>query len=151
MSTPDINQILSQARTIAVVGCSVQPWRASHQIAHYLQQAGYRIIPVNPHYPEILGETCYPNVQAIPTDLHLDIINIFRRAEFSVQVVEDTLERIAHTQENPVIWPQHGASSEAARQKAEAAGLCYVADQCIRIAHMFLKWSEDQTESPVTP
>jgi uncharacterized protein len=127
--------LLKEARTIAVVGCSPSPARTSHRIAAYLKQAGYRMIPVNPHAAEILGEVCYPEVSAIPPDVKVDIVNIFRRSRYTAAAVEDTLRRVEGTGQRPAIWTQLGVSSPAAERRALEEGLTYVRDRCIMVEH----------------
>jgi uncharacterized protein len=126
---------LREARTIAVVGCSPDAPRTSHRIAAYLQQAGYRMIPVNPHADEILGEICYPTVSAIPPEITVDIVNVFRRSRYTAGTVEDTLRRVARTGQRPAIWTQIGVSSPQAEHLALEAGLPYVRDRCIMVEH----------------
>ena len=128
-------EILSEAKTIAVVGCSDNPARTSNAIARYLLGAGYRVIPVNPEHTEILGETCYPSTKAIPDDVHVDIVNIFRRPAHTADMVRDVLDRIARTGEKPVIWTQIGVSSNEAQELSESAGLLYVKNRCIMVEH----------------
>jgi uncharacterized protein len=129
----DIQEILASAKTIAVVGCSGKADRTSYKIAQYLQEVGFIMIPVNPTETEILGETCYATLDAIPKDIVIDIVNIFRRPQFTEEVVAETLKRISETGENPVIWTQLGVSSEAAKRLAENNGLSYVLNRCILV------------------
>ncbi len=126
---------MQASRTIAVVGCSDNPVRTSNSIARYLIGAGYRVIPVNPLHEEILGEPCYPSTSAIPDDIQIDIVNIFRRPAHTADMVRDVLERIEKTGEQPVIWTQIGVSSSEAQQLAESAGLEYVKNRCIMVEH----------------
>jgi predicted CoA-binding protein len=133
-----IEKTLRDARTIAVVGCSPRGFQTSHHIARYLQHAGYRVVPVNPYHDEILGEPCYPNLQAIPSDVEVDVVNVFRRAEFTPGVVEDAVARLAETGQRPVIWTQLGVHHPEAQRRAEAAGLPYVASRCIMVDHRML-------------
>jgi uncharacterized protein len=130
--------LLREARTIAVVGCSPDPARTSHRVAAYLQQAGYRMIPVNPHADEILGEVCYPEVAAIPPDVKVDIVNIFRRSRYTAAAVEDTLRRVENTGQGPAIWTQLGVSSPTAERRSLEAGLHYIRDHCIMVEHSLL-------------
>ena len=131
----DLKHILETAQTIAVVGCSHQPSRTSFAIAKYLQEVGYRIVPVNPYREEILGEPCYPDLQHIPDDVHVDVVNVFRRPQFTAGVVDDALARAERTGEQPVIWTQLGVSSPEAAARAAEGGLPYVAERCIRVDH----------------
>ena len=134
-SSLDLAQILTDASVVAVVGCSAQRTRTSHQIARYLQDHGYRIIPVNPNYDEILGETCYPDLPSIPGDVTVDVVDIFRRPAHTADMVRSAMERIETTGEQPVIWTQIGVSSPEARDLADTAGLAYVRNRCIKIEH----------------
>ncbi len=131
----DLPALFASARTIAVVGCSNRPDRISNSIARYLQEAGYRIIPVNPEYDEILGARCYPNLASIPADAALDIVNVFRRPAHTAGVVREVVERSARTGEKPVVWTQPGVSSPEAEKEAVAAGLEYIRDRCIYTDH----------------
>lgn len=132
----DIAQTLLKARTIAVVGCSPRPSRASHQIAAYLQQAGYRVIPVNPYHDELIEEACYPDLVSIPDDVQVDIVNVFRHPEHTLDVVQDAADRAERTHRKPVIWTQVGVHSEDARAHAEEKGMPYIADSCIKVEHV---------------
>ena len=126
-----IRHILKDSKNIAVVGLSPNPHRPSHQVARYLMEAGYTIIPVNPGQDEILGMTCYPNLQAIPTPL--DMVDIFRRQEKVMPIVEDAIAIGAK-----FIWMQEGIVNKEAAAKAEAAGLSVIMDRCTKIDHMNL-------------
>ncbi len=128
-------EILAEAKTIAVVGCSNNPARTSNSIARYLIDAGYNVIPINPGHKEILDRTCYPAVSAIPADVNVDIVNIFRRPAHTAAMVTDVLQRIQHTGEKPVIWTQIGVSSKEAEQLATDAGLPYIKNRCILVEH----------------
>ncbi len=123
-----IAEILKTARTIAVVGLSPRRYRPSYGVAEYLQRAGYRIIPVNPHETELLGERCYPDLETIPDAV--DIVDIFRRSEFVPEIVEAAIRKGAK-----VIWMQEGVVHEDAARRAEAAGLDVVMDRCILKDH----------------
>jgi hypothetical protein len=123
-----IAEILKTARTIAVVGLSPKRYRPSYGVAEYLQKAGYRIIPVNPNETELLGERCYPDLEAIPEAV--DIVDIFRRSEFVPEIVEAAIRKGAK-----VVWMQEGVVHEDAARRAEAAGLEVVMDRCILKDH----------------
>ena len=123
-----IAEILKTARTIAVVGLSPKRYRPSYGVAEYLQKAGYRIIPVNPRESELLGERCYPDLEAIPEAV--DIVDIFRRSEFVPGIVEAAIRKGAK-----VIWMQEGVVHEDAARRAQAAGLEVVMDRCILKDH----------------
>ena len=138
MQIADLRRTLLSARTIAVVGCSPRAFQTSHRIAQYLQGAGYRIVPVNPHHDEILGEPAYPDLQSIPEEVEVDIVNVFRRSEHTAGVVRDAAERAERTGRHPLIWTQLGVHSEEAQSEAESAGLPYVAERCIMVDHRAL-------------
>jgi predicted CoA-binding protein len=128
-----VSDILSTARTIAVVGLSGKRFRPSYGVAEYMQKAGYRIIPVNPQESDVLGEKCYPDLDSIPEAV--DIVDIFRRSEFVPEIVEAAIRKGAKT-----IWMQEGVIHEDAARRAQDAGLEVVMDRCIlkdhrRLAH----------------
>jgi hypothetical protein len=135
VQTPNLQSVLQTAETIAVVGCSAKATRTSHKIARYLQERGYRIVPVNPNYDEVLGETCYPDLPSVPADIKIDIVDIFRRPEHTAEMVRSAIERIEQTNEEPVIWTQLGVSSSEAEELAAEAGLPYVRNRCVKIEY----------------
>jgi len=135
VQTPDFRSILESAETIAVVGCSATPTRTSHKIARYLQDRGYRVVPVNPKYDEVLGEPCYPDLPSIPADVELDIVDIFRAPEHTADMVRSAIERAEQTGTRPVIWTQLGVSSTEAKTEADEAELPYVRNRCIKIEY----------------
>ena len=126
-----IREILAQSITIAVVGLSTNPSRSSHGVANYLKSKSYRIIPVNPRYPEVLGEKSYPALSDIPEKV--DIVDIFRRPEHIPPVVDEAIKIKAK-----VIWMQSGIVNHQAAQKAKEAGLVVVMDRCLAVAHSTL-------------
>ena len=130
----DVQRILKQTKTIAVVGLSDKPDRDSYQIASYLQQQGYRIIPVNPRVNEVLGEKAYPSLRDVPDPV--DVVDIFRRSEDVPPIVEDAIAIGAK-----VVWMQSGIVNEEAAARAEAAGLAVIMDACMRSAHRTLRAS----------
>lgn len=123
-----VSAILHSARTIAVVGLSGKRFRPSYGVAEYLQRAGYRIIPVNPHETAVLGEKCYPDLDAVPEPI--DIVDVFRRSEFVPEIVEAAIRKGA-----TAVWMQEGVIHEEAARRAEAAGLTVVMDRCILKDH----------------
>ncbi len=127
-----LRRILKDAKTIAVVGISDKPERPGHVIPAYLQQQGYRIIPVNPNLTETLGEKAYAGLRDVP--LPVDVVEIFRRAEDVPPVVEDAIAVGAK-----VVWMQSGIINEAAAARARAAGLQVVMDTCMGDAHKALR------------
>ena len=125
-----LRRILAEARTIAVVGLSSKPGRASLDIGHFLQERGYRIIPVNPRETEVLGETAYPSLRDIPEEIHVDIVDVFRRAEDTPEIARDAVAIGAKN-----MWCQYNVISEEGARIAEAGGLSVVMDRCIKVEH----------------
>jgi uncharacterized protein len=123
-----ITKILRGSKTIAVVGLSSNPMRASFGVTEYMQYAGYRIIPVNPNEREVLGEKSYARLEDVPEKI--DIVNVFRRAEEVPPVVESAIRVGAK-----VVWMQSGIENEVAAEKARAAGLTVIEDACILVEH----------------
>ena len=123
-----IREILTSARTIAVVGASSKPWRDSHRISQYLKHQGYTVIPVNPTYESIDGEKCYPDLKSVAVPI--DIVDVFRNPDAVVEIIDDAIAAKAK-----IIWLQLGVINEGAAQKAERAGLKVVMDHCIAIDH----------------
>ena len=123
-----IAELLQSSKTIAVVGLSSRKFRASYGVSQYMQHAGYRIIPVNPHETEVLGEKSYPNLEAVPE--RVDIVNVFRRSEFVPEIVESAIRVGAR-----IIWMQEGVVDERAAARAREAGLEVVMDRCILKEH----------------
>ncbi len=122
-----IEEILAQ-KTIAVVGLSPRPDRPSYQVAEYLKDAGYRIVPVNPAVEEVLGEKSYPDLKSVPESI--DVVDVFRRPSDVMPVVEDAIEAGA-----AYVWMQEGIVNEEAAEKAKAAGIPVVMDLCIKKEH----------------
>ena len=123
-----VDRILSTARTIAVVGLSPHPYRASHGVARYLQRAGYRIIPVNPNIESVLGERAYPTLRDVPEPI--DVVDVFRRSEYVGPIVDDAIAVKARA-----VWMQDGVVDETAAERARRAGLDVVMDDCMMRRH----------------
>jgi len=121
-------RILRENRTIAVVGLSAQWHRPSYFAAKYMQEHGYRVIPVNPTYDTILGEKCFKSLRDIPGKV--DIVDCFRRSAEIPAIAEDAIAIGAK-----VLWMQLGVTNDEARRRAEAAGLEVVEDRCVKIEH----------------
>lgn len=126
-------EILKSAKNIAVIGCSPDPYRTSNYAAKYLMEMGYQMIPINPKEDKILGEKCYPDLNSIPKDVRINIVNIFRRSEHTEGVVEEVIAWKKETGQNPVIWTQLNVSSTKAELKAEEADIPYVRNKCIMV------------------
>jgi uncharacterized protein len=131
-SMQEMSQILKTSHTIAVVGLSSKPNRPSHTIPAYLQEQGYRIIPVNPTINEALGEKAYASLQDIPESV--DIVQVFRRSEDVPPVVEEAIAIGAK-----VVWMQAGIVNEQAAARAREAGLRVVMDTCMGATHRALR------------
>jgi uncharacterized protein len=132
-----IRDILSDSRTIAVVGLSSHSDRPSHEVAEYMQRHGYRIVPVNPTYAgtHILGEHCYATLTQAAAALSetgntIDIVDCFRKPEHILPLAEEAIAIGARC-----IWMQLGVADPIAAEKAKAAGLAVVMDKCIKIEH----------------
>ena len=123
-----IRRILRHSRTIAVVGLSAQWHRPSFFAAKYLQEHGYRVVPVNPMYEEVLGEKCFKSLRDIP--FPVDVVDCFRKSGEIPALAEEAIAMKAK-----VLWMQLGVESAPARAKAEAAGLAVVENRCMKIEH----------------
>jgi predicted CoA-binding protein len=127
----DINtlrRILHENKVIAVVGLSAQWHRPSHFAAKYMMEHGYRVIPVNPQYPEVLGQKCYASLRDIPEQV--DMVDVFRKTADVMPVAEDAIAIGAR-----VLWQQLGVRNEEAAARARAAGMETVLDRCVKIEH----------------
>ncbi|HTQ11917.1 MAG TPA: CoA-binding protein [Fimbriimonadaceae bacterium] len=127
-NTKAIRDILATAKTIAIVGLSTEKTKASNMVASYLQDEGYRIIPVHPKAEEILGEKCYPNLRAIP--VKVDVVDIFRPASEVPGIVEDAIAIGAKA-----VWMQLRIIDLASADRAIEAGLAAVVDKCMKMEH----------------
>lgn len=126
-SDAELRSILGDAETIAVVGLSSNPFKDSFEIAEYLQDKGYRIVPVNPNETEVLGETAYPSLLDVPEDIRIDVVDVFRRAADTPPVAEQAVQVGAK-----VLWLQDGIVNDEARRIAEEGGLAVIMGVCIR-------------------
>ena len=125
---PTLRRVLGETRTLAIVGLSADWFRPSHFAAKYMQEHGYRIIPVNPRYTEILGEKCYPDLASIPEKV--DLVDVFRKSSECPQIAREAVKIGAKT-----LWMQIGVISDEAQQIAQAAGLTVVMDRCVKIEY----------------
>jgi predicted CoA-binding protein len=125
-----ISDLLSTSSTIAVVGISDEHDRPSYGVARQLQHRGYTVIPVNPKLKEWEGLTCYRYVSDIPDDITIDIVDVFRRSEFTPDTVRDVLKRKSKPR---CIWLQQGIVSDEARKLTEDAGIFFVEDSCTAV------------------
>jgi len=124
-----IKRILDECKTIAVVGLSSNPIRPSYGVARYMQQRGYRIIPINPNETEVLGEKAYVNIAEAPEKF--DLVDIFRRSEEAGGHIDEAIRLGARA-----VWMQEGVIDEDAARRALEAGLMVVMDRCIMKEHM---------------
>lgn len=131
METLEISRIIKSFRNIAVVGLSPKENRPSNQVARYLIEAGYNVIPVNPGQQEILGRTCYPDLESIRGPV--EIVDIFRRPEDIPPIVSSAITIGAK-----VIWMQLGIVNDEAAKQARDAGLSVIMDRCLKIDHQNL-------------
>jgi len=125
---PGLRRILSRARTIAIVGLSANWYRPSYFAAKYMQDHGYRVIPVNPNYTEVLGEKCYPDVASIPETV--DVVDCFRKPDEMPSLAREAVEKGAK-----VLWMQLGIRNDEAARIASDAGLDVVDNRCVKIEH----------------
>ena len=124
----EIRDILENYTTVAVVGLSDKPERDSHEVAKYLKEHGYTIVPVNPARSEILGEKSYPDLSSIP--LQIDIVDIFRNIDAIPGIVDEAIKIKAK-----VVWMQLGLAHDESAQKARGAGLVAIQSKCMKIEH----------------
>ena len=129
MDDQRLQQLLSEAKTIAVVGVSNNPNKTANQIAEYLLRVGYTVIPVNPTLDEWNGRTVYPSVESIPG--RVDIVDVFRRNEFLAGVAEDAVRH----GDVGLVFNQLGLTSPEAERIATEAGLDYIENRCIYVEH----------------
>lgn len=140
MSENRIRDILEKTRTIAVVGLSKDPEKMSYIVSAYMQQHGYRIIPVNPFVDEVLGEKSFKDLIDIPIEAQraIDIVDIFRITEDTSPIIEQAIKLKAPVGRPSVIWMQLGIVNEQAAKAALQAGLDVVMDKCLMIEHQRL-------------
>lgn len=131
-SQNEIRSIFDHAKTIAVIGLSPNPDRTSYMVSKAMQDAGYRIIPVNPMADEVLGEKSYARLTDIPEQI--DIVNVFRRSEFLPEIAAEYLQTDA-----PVFWTQLGVVDQKVGQQLKEAGRQVVMDRCIKVEHAIVK------------
>jgi predicted CoA-binding protein len=132
MASTDPETIVKEAETIAVVGASNDPEKYSYEVASYLMEQGYRIVPVNPTEEEVLGESAYETVDQIPEQV--DVVEVFLPPDKTPDIAEDAVKAGAK-----VLWLQEGIENEEARKIAEEGELTYVADRCMKRTHEGLR------------
>ncbi|MGE5246565.1 MAG: CoA-binding protein [Betaproteobacteria bacterium] len=136
-SNDELRQLLTDARTIAIVGASSNPDKASHGIMKKLLSVGYRVVPVNPRETEVLGERSYPSLLDVPEGI--DIVDVFRRSEDTPQIADEAVKIGAKA-----LWLQTGIVSEEAAARARKGGLVVVMDACIGATHAMLQVQKKQ-------
>jgi hypothetical protein len=122
-----LRALLEDAETIAVVGLSSKPDRPSYDVAAYLQRHGYRIVPVNPHETEVLGESTYSSLLDLPAEIRVDVVDVFRRSDHIPEIARQAVRIGART-----LWLQEGIVNEEAERIASEAGLSVIMDACIK-------------------
>lgn len=123
-------KIISESKVVAVVGLSDKPGRPSYGVAEYLKDNGFTIIPVNPNIEEVFGLKSYPSLLDIPKDIHIDVVDIFRRPKYVPDIVDEAIKIGAKA-----IWMQEGVSHPDAAEKAREHGLDVVQDVCMMKTH----------------
>jgi hypothetical protein len=126
--TDEIRHVLQDLQTWAVVGCSPDPSRASHEVARFLQSIGKRVIPINPTEDEILGERAYPDLASVPADAGIEVVDVFRRSSQAGVHVDEAIAIGA-----AAVWLQLGVIDEAAAARAREAGVIAIMDRCPKI------------------
>jgi len=134
----EISRILRETKTVAVIGVSTNPIRASYFVARYLHYRGYKIIPINPGHAgkELFGQKIYASLSDIPKDIPVDMVDIFRRSEHIPPIVDEALDQLMPNLKT--IWMQIGIRNEDSAQKARNAGLSVVQDRCPKIEYQRL-------------
>ena len=132
-NTTEATTLLRECRTIAVVGLSPKAHRDSHHVALYLQQQGYRIVPVNPLATEILGERCWPSLTEAARHVQIDLVDVFRQSDEVPAIADEAIAIGARG-----LWLQLGVHHDAACEHARAAGLAVVQDKCTLVEHQRL-------------
>ena len=133
-SSEEIKNIFKSVKTIAVVGLSPDPSKDSNHVAEYLQQAGYKIIPIYPKNEIILGEQAYPSLTDVPANIQIDMVDIFRKPEALDAIADACIAR----GDVKVFWAQKGIVNNAAAERARAAGMTVVQNKCTMVEHRML-------------
>ena len=137
MSQNTIKEILEKYRVVAVVGLSKDPEKDSFKVSAYLQEHGFRIIPVNPFADEVLGQKSYPSLLEIPPEIQktIDIVDIFRQAKDVPPIMEQAIKLKQKYGKPYVVWMQLGIFNEQAAEAGRRAGLVVVMDKCLMVEH----------------
>jgi len=137
-----VKRFLENSKTVAVIGCSSNPYRTSFHIAEYLRETGFTIIPINPNESEVFGEESYDSILDLPDDLQIDIINIFRNKRYTKEMVDEIVEWSDQTGQKPLIWTQLDVSTKDSMELAEKEGFPYVENRCLMVEHKRVVSSE---------
>lgn len=121
-----------EIKTIAIVGISNNPERASYQVGRYLKNEGFTIIPINPNITEFMGQKSYNTISDIPREIAIDVVDIFRKSDEVLNIIQE----IIASKRKPIIWMQEGVYSEEAIKLAESLGMEVFANMCLMKAHM---------------
>lgn len=130
-----MKNVFKDIHTIAVIGCSSNPNRTSYHIARYIQDEGYRIIPINPNETDVLDEPCYDSIFDLPDNLSIDMIDIFRNKKYTEKTVSEIVEWSESTGQKPIIWTQLNVSTPKAKEMAEKNGFEYIENRCLMVEH----------------
>lgn len=133
MTDFEIRTLLAEAKTIAVVGLSSKPHRSSHEVAHYMQRKGYRIVPVNPRESEVLGEKAYRSLAEVPVPI--DIVNVFRNSDDVPALTDEVLALDARPR---AYWLQVGVHHAESEARAKAAGIPTISNACLMVLHKLM-------------
>jgi len=135
----ELRSLLGEVQVIAVVGISSKPWRPSYEVASYLQEHGYRIVPINPNETEVLGEPAYPTLLDIPEDVRVDVVDVFRRPEHTPDTARDAVAIGAR-----LLWLQEGIVNDEAARIASEGGLDVIMGVCIKKVRQRLMAAEGE-------
>ncbi|MGM0545739.1 MAG: CoA-binding protein [Bacteroidota bacterium] len=130
-----MKEIINNLRTVAIIGCSANKFRTSYHIANYLKENGVRIFPINPNYEEVLGVKCIPRIDDLPSNITIDLVDIFRDSKYTADMVREVIAWSEKTGQKPVIWTQLNVSSDEAKSLAEESGFTYIENECIMVQH----------------
>lgn len=130
-----MKDLLENLKTVAIIGCSANKYRTSYHIANYLKENGIRIFPINPNYKEVLGVKCLSNIEEVPEDIKIDVVDIFRDSQYTADMVREIIAWSEKTGQKPAIWTQLDVSSDEAKSLAEDAGFTYIENECMMVQH----------------
>jgi len=122
-------------QTVAVIGCSSNPYRTSFHIAQYIKEAGLKMVPINPNETEVLGEECFDTIFDLPEDIKIDVIDIFRNRIYTDNMVREIVQWSKKSGQKPIIWTQLDVSTDSAKKLAEKNGFEYVENRCFMVEH----------------